>query len=388
MIDQMLNLLAVIAWFWFVLVVILLLLRGYQAGGFRSALRAFLSWRIVIALMIALALTLLSASLVFIEPQEVGVVISILSPNGYREEPLRSGLHVIVPLAERVTRYPISWQTYTMSAEPFEGSMQGNDSISARSSDGQLVFLDSSVIYRIDANEAVRVHIEWQKRYIDDFIRPVMRGIIRTEVSQFTADEINSSRRKNLEENLGELLRSAFSDNGFVLDRFLLRNIAFSDQYTNAIEMKQVAEQERMQREYQAEQIRKLAEGERDRLKIEADGRASAIEIEAAAQATAIVLKAEAEQAALNLIREALAGDQQLLVYRYIEKIAPNLRVMLLPNNNPLLLPLPDILSEETGDLELTPTPNGTQTPPAPQVTGVALPTATPTATPTPTPGQ
>lgn len=386
MIDQMLNLLAVIAWFWFVLVVILLLLRGYQAGGFRSALRAFLSWRIVIALMIALALTLLSASLVFIEPQEVGVVVSVLSPNGYREEPLRSGLHVIVPLAERVTRYPIYWQTYTMSAEPFEGSMQGNDSISARSSDGQLVFLDSSVIYRVDANEAVRVHIEWQKRYIDDFIRPVMRGIIRTEVSQFTADEINSSRRKNLEENLNELLRSAFSDNGFVLDRFLLRSIAFSDQYTNAIEMKQVAEQEQMQREYQAEQMRKLAEGERDRLKIEADGRASAIEIEAAAQATAIVLKAEAEQTALNLIREALAGDQQLLVYHYIEKIAPNLRVMLLPNNNPLLLPLPDILSDETGDLELTLTPNATSTPLAPQATGEVSPTATPT--PTPTAGQ
>ena len=111
MIDQMLNLLAVIAWFWFVLVVILLVLRGYQAGGMRSMLRVFLSWRIIVALVIAITLSLLSASLVFIEPQEVGVVISVLSPNGYREQPLRSGLHVVVPLAERVVRYPIYWQT-------------------------------------------------------------------------------------------------------------------------------------------------------------------------------------------------------------------------------------------------------------------------------------
>ncbi|OQY87929.1 MAG: hypothetical protein B6D39_12005 [Anaerolineae bacterium UTCFX2] len=387
MIDQMLNLLAVIAWFWFVLVVILLVLRGYQAGGMRSMLRVFLSWRIIVALVIAITLSLLSASLVFIEPQEVGVVISVLSPNGYREQPLRSGLHVVVPLAERVVRYPIYWQTYTMSTEPFEGSKQGADSISARTEDGQLVYLDSSVIYRIDANEAVRVHIDWQKRYIDDFIRPMMRGIIRTEVSQFTADEINSSKRKNLEENLGELLRNAFSDNGFVLGRFLLRNIAFSDQYANAIEMKQVAEQERQQREYQAEQMRKLAEGERDRLKIEADGRAAAIEIEAAAQATAIVLKAQAEQSALNLIREALAGDAQLLTYRYIEKIAPNLRVMLLPNNNPLLLPLPDMLSDQTGEFELTqtltPTPTSLISPGA----GLVTPTTIPTATSTPVPG-
>jgi len=386
MIDQMLNLLAVIAWFWFVLVVILLVLRGYQAGGMRSMLRVFLSWRIVIALVIALTLSLLSASLVFIEPQEVGVVISVLSPNGYREQPLRSGLHVVVPLAERVIRYPIYWQTYTMSTEPFEGSKQGADSISARTEDGQLVYLDSSVIYRIDANEAVRVHIDWQKRYVDDFIRPVMRGIIRTEVSQFTADEINSSKRKNLEENLGELLRNAFSDNGFVLSRFLLRNIAFSDQYANAIEMKQVAEQERLQREYQAEQMRKLAEGERDRLKIEADGHAAAIEIEAAAQATAIVLKAQAEQSALNLIREALAGDAQLLTYRYIEKIAPNLRVMLLPNNNPLLLPLPDMFNDQAGENELDQTVTLTPTPLLTPGAGVISPLVTLTATSTPAP--
>ena len=123
-----------------------------------------------------------------------------------------------------------------------------------------------------------------------------MRGIVRTEVSQFTAEEVNSSKRKNLEANLEELLREAFSEKGFVLDRFLLRNIAFSPEYANAIEAKQVAEQDQRQREYQAEQIRKLAEGTRDKYKIEAQGKADAIVIEAEAEANAIRLKAEAEK--------------------------------------------------------------------------------------------
>jgi prohibitin 2 len=170
-----------------------------------------------------------------------------------------------------------------------------------------------------------------------------MRGIIRTEVSQFTADEINSSKRKNLEANLEELLRTTFGDKGFVLDRFLLRNIAFSTQYASAIEQKQVAEQDRIQREYQAEQIRKLAEGERDKQKIEADGRAGAIEREAQAKATATVLQARADAEALRLINQALQRDPSLLQYRYIDKLAPNIQVMLLPNNTPLLLPLPDL---------------------------------------------
>lgn len=388
MIDQVLNLMALIAWAWFVLVVALLIVRGFQAGGARSAVKMFLSWRVAIALLIAVSLSLLSASLVFIEPQEVGVVISIVSPNGYREQPIRSGLHVIVPLAEKVIRYPIYWQTYTMSTEPFEGTKAGNDAISARTSDGQSVYVDSTVIYRIDASEAVRVHIDWQKRYIDDFIRPVMRGIIRTEVSQFTADEVNSSKRKNLEENLGELLREAFTENGFVLDRFLLRNISFSGAYSTAIEQKQVAEQEQQQREYQAEQMRKLAAGERDRLKIEAEGRAGAVVIEANAQATAIVVKANADAAALTVIKEALGQDPTLLTYRYIEKIAPGIQVMLLPSNNPLILPLPDLFDSDPSGLSSTLPLTTTQqtvitaTPAAPTTAIPPTMTATPTATP------
>ena len=385
MIDDLLNLLAVIAWIWFVLVVVLIMMRAYQAGGIRHAVKNFLSWRVTLALAIATILSLLSAALIFIEPQEVGVVISVISPNGYREDPLRSGLHIIVPLAEKVVRYPIYWQTYTMSTETLEGSKVGNDSIAARTSDGQAVYIDSTVIFRIDANEAVRVHIDLQNRYVDDFIRPVMRGVVRTEVSQFTADEVNSSKRKNLEENLGELLSQAFTEKGFVLDRFLLRNIAFSTQYASAIEQKQVAEQDQIQREYQAEQMRKLAEGERDKLKIEVEGKAAVIQREAEAQATAVVVKAEAEAKALKLIADALKNNKDLLQYRYIEKLSPNIRIMLVPNTNPYILPLPDLMSETAG----LPTPMPALTPTIstlPTVNPLVSPTvsATPVGTPVP----
>jgi regulator of protease activity HflC (stomatin/prohibitin superfamily) len=383
MVDQLFSILTILAWAWFALFVAFIAVRAFQVGGIREVLKDLLSFRVILALIIVLGISLLSVSLVFIEPQEVGVVISVISPDGYREDPLRSGLHFIVPLAERVVRYPIFWQTYTMSKEPFEGENPGDDSITARTSDGQVVYLDSSIIYRIDANEAIRVHIDLQDRYVDDFIRPIMRGVIRTEVSQFTADEVNSSKRKNLEANLEELLRETFSDKGFILDRFLLRNIAFSSQYATAIEQKQVAEQERTQREYQAEQMRKLAEGERDRVRIEAEGKAAAEVLQAEAQAKAILLKAQADAEALRLIAESLKTYPDLVTYRYVEKLAPGIRVMLVPNDNPYLLPLPDLTQnlEAEGTLLPTPTPWITTTVPSSIFT-----TPTPTQTPTPTP--
>src|SRR3972149_1630491 len=70
---------------------------------------------ITILLAIAVMLTTLISGLVFIRPQERGVVLSFISAKGYREQALEPGLHWIVPYAEQLLLYPISRQTYTMT---------------------------------------------------------------------------------------------------------------------------------------------------------------------------------------------------------------------------------------------------------------------------------
>ncbi len=382
MLDDLLNFLTIIAWILFGLLVVFLTVRAFREGGSREAYKTLGSKRIIMSFILALTITLISAAMVFIEPQQVGVVVSILSRDGYREQPFRSGLHWIVPLAERVNIYPIYWQTYTMSNDPLEGEKIGDDSIAARTSDGQSVFLDTSVIYRIDSNEVIRVHIDWQDRYIEQFVRPILRGIVRTEVSQFTADEVNSSKRKILEANLDELVRNAFGDQGFILDRFLLRNIAFSQEYAKAIELKQVAEQEKTQREYEAEQMRKLAEGVRDKYALEAKGKAEAILLEGEAQADVIILKGNADAEALRLINEVIKKNPDMITFRYVDKLGQAMRAMLVPSDNPFLLPMPDILSEIELESGFTPTPLVTET-----ITSTLniTPTIGITSTPTPT---
>jgi regulator of protease activity HflC (stomatin/prohibitin superfamily) len=384
MLDQLLNFVSITAWILFAALVFFTIIRAFQYGGLQEGIRSLGHPWIIITFLVVLSISLLSASLVFIEPQETGVVISLVSPDGYRQQPLRSGLHWIIPLAERVVQYPIYWQNFTMSSDPLEGNKVGNDSIAARTSDGQSVYVDSSIIYRLDPNEVIRVHIDLQDRYIEDFIRPLLRGTIRTEVSQFTAEEVNSSKRKDLEKSLEDQIRQALSDKGFVLDRFLLRNIAFSTQYASAIEQKQIAEQERTQKEYQAEQMRKLAEGERDKTRLEAQGRADATVLEGEAAAKVILLKAQAQAEALRLINEILSKNRDLLTYQYVDKIAPGIKVMLVPNNNPFILPIPDLGLNETevgAGSTISPTLSQPGTPP---VTGTQTPLPTPTVTPTP----
>jgi len=284
-------------------------------------------------------LNTLSAGLVFIQPQERGVVISAVAPKGYREDVLQPGLRWVVPYAESVKTYSISKETYTMSIATLEGEIQGDDSIAARTSDGQEVYVDASIIFSLNPNEVLNVHITWQDRYVDGLVRPTVRGIIRDAVSQFRVNEVYSTRREELKSQIQEQMTEAMQENGLILSDFVLRNITFTPEYAASIEQKQIAEQLAQQAQYiveqrrqEAEQARQVAEGVKDAAIIEAEG-----------QAEAQVIKAKAEAEALQLIADVLAENPELLNYRYIEKLAPGIEVMLVPNDNPYLLPLPDL---------------------------------------------
>lgn len=333
-ITILVSALAAFSWLLVVAFLVLTVIRARQGKKTRGTVTG-----IIVAVVAAVLLNTLSAGLVFIEPQERGVVISAVAPKGYREDVLQPGLRWVVPYAESVKTYSISKETYTMSIATLEGEIQGDDSIAARTSDGQEVYVDASIIFSLNPSEVLNVHITWQDRYVDGLVRPTVRGIIRDAVSQFRVNEVYSTRREELKSQIQEQMAEAMEENGLILSDFVLRNITFTPEYAASIEQKQIAEQLAQQAQYiveqrrqEAEQARQVAEGVKDAAIIEAEG-----------EAEAQVIKAKAEAEALQLIANVLAENPELLNYRYIEKLSPGIEVMLVPNDNPYLLPLPDL---------------------------------------------
>lgn len=377
--DGLLRVISYISWIFFTIFAIVIFVRTFILRGPVYAFLQLLSVKVLLPLLLAVAISLLSASIVFVQPTEVGVVVSIVSPGGVRPQPLRAGLHFIVPILENEVKYPIYWQTYTMSNKPDEGAKASDDSIRARTSDGQEVRLDASIIFRLNQEQVVTLHTDWQSRYIEDFIRPVIRGQVRTQVSQFEAREVNSSARRDLEAALERLLNDELASKGLLLDQFLLRDITFTDEYAAAIEQKQIAQEGMERTQHEAQQIRNLAEGERDKLKTEAEGRKAKLILEAEGEAQATLLKAEAQAKALTLLSDALYQHPELLTYEYIQKLSPNIRAMLVPNDTPLILPLQDLIA----DLDMT----GTMTMPITTTQSITVtPAITTTRSATPTP--
>ena len=301
-----------------------------------------LSTGMVAVLVLAILMTTLGAGLVFIEPYETGVVVTILSDGGMRPEPLQPGLHWIVPFVERVELYPTSIQTFTMARTESEGETLGELTVEARTSDGQRIWVDSSVIYQIEPTVVTTLHREWQDRYQTDLILPQARGIIRNAVSQYRVDEVLSSKRFEMSTQITEELQAVMLENGLTLIDFVLRDITFTEEYAQSIEQKQIAEQLALQAKFIVDQRKQEAEQARQ----VAQGLADAVVIKSKGDAEARLIQAEAEAKANALIAASLAGHPELLTYLYISKLAPNISVMFLPSNAPFIFPFPDMVTQ------------------------------------------
>jgi regulator of protease activity HflC (stomatin/prohibitin superfamily) len=306
--------LGLIGWGMIGLLILYVLFVASQRAQRREA--RFSATIVLVLLIGGLALNTLGAGLVFIQPQERAVVISALSSTGYRSDALQPGLRWIVPYAESVVRYSISNQTYTMVAKSAEGKIQGDDSVSARTADGQQVYFDASVIYSVNPAKVVQLHIQWQGRYEDEFVRPRARSLIYNRAAQYTVEEIYGSKRTELQQVIHDEISKDLDAQGLTLVQFLLRNISFSPEYAQAVEQKQIAQQNAERAKFLVQQ----QEQEAARVRVEAQG-----------VRDAAITRAEGESKALQLVADALRNNPDLIQYTYVQKIAPNISVIVLP---------------------------------------------------------
>ena len=285
-----------------------------------------------VGLALGLVFSIVSQGILIVAPQQVAVIFNTLS--GTLEDPPRlSGTHIVVPVLQEATLYPIQQQQYTMSGIPGEGQVQGNDAVRGRTLDGQEVFLDISVLFGVDPAEANTVHVRWQNRYENDLVRPTVRGQAREVVSRFRAEDIFGEQRTAVEDSLEQLLASRLDEEGFILTDLLIRDVTFSQAFTDSIERKQIAEQQALEAAFRVQEEQQNAE----RVRVTAQGARDANIAEAEGEAQAIVLRAEAQAEALRLVSEQLAANPSLIQYEYIQQLADNINLALVPSNSPFL---------------------------------------------------
>lgn len=302
---------------------------------------------IIAGVIIVLILGTLNAGLVLVQPNERGVVFrQTASGDDALLEPLNPGLSWVIPFIDQVIIYDIGRRSVTMSTQSAEQT--GLGPVRAITSDGQVVNLDITVVYRLNPTAVNDVHRNWRSNYESGFILPQARAEVRDEISLYGAEEIYAGGKAQLEAGIYDGMTSKLASEGFELIDVLVRNIEFSEQFADAIELKQIAEQEAQRAAFRVQQ----AQQEAEQARVEAQGRADAVVIEAQGDAEAMIIQAEAEQQALQLINSILAQNPNLIQWQYINELGDQIQMIIVPSDTPFLFDLEQLMAQ-----------NGTSTP-------------------------
>jgi regulator of protease activity HflC (stomatin/prohibitin superfamily) len=185
---------------------------------------------------------------------------------------------------------------------------------------------------------------------------------VRDIVSAYRADDIYGEKRGEMEQLIQEQLTARMAEEGLILSDLLVRDINFSQLFTEAIEQAQIAEQESNQARLRVQQIQQEAEQAR----AQAEGQRDAAIARAEGEAQSIVLRAQAEAEGLRLVSQQIAANPALIQYQYIQQLAPNVRLITVPSNSPFLFDLESLAQTGDPDFVAPPVPEAQLTVPTP----------------------
>jgi len=236
-----------------------------------------------LAVLVACA-ALLSGCIV-IEDGEVGVQKSF---GTISDEPVGPGVVIQFPVVRTVTPWNIKLQEVKESA-------------SMPSSEGLIIGLDTSLLFRVKAEMAPQIRKTIGRNYMSVLVVPYMRNAVRDVVSGYQVKDIYTAKgRKEIAEKILIFLRKTLEPEGIEIVDVLLRDVKLPQRFRESIELKLTAEQRVQQKQFELEQARKDAEIE--------------------------VARAEGAAKAQKIVRSTLSGSY--LQYLWIKTLNQNPNVI------------------------------------------------------------
>jgi prohibitin 1 len=195
-------------------------------------------------LLLALAV---SCAVRTIPTGHVGVVTLF---GAITHEQLPEGFHLVNPL-KRVAELSVRTQESKEHAE-------------VPSSEGLIITLEASLLYRLDPARASEVYQTIGPSYEEVMVTPNFRSVMRAVTSSNTAAALYSEGRDEVATQMTEQLKRSMEPRGIIVESVLLRDIGLPATLKQAIEAKQQAEQDAQRMQFVLQ--KETQEAERKRL--------------------------------------------------------------------------------------------------------------------------
>lgn len=218
------------------------------------------------------------------------------------------GIAFVPPFIASTHLYDMRRLEYTMSKVTGEGRRPAaDDSLWSPTAEGLQVGIDITVWHHIAPDRVIDIHQKIGPDFEEKIIRPAIRSVIRLVISEYAVMDVYSSKRARIQEEINVKVKALVEKDGFVIDEIVLRDVRFTDQFAQAIEQKQIAQQSAEQMKYVLEKEQREAE----RKVIEAEGRANAI----------------------GKINDALRQNPNYIRYLYVDKLSDKISVIVSDQN-------------------------------------------------------
>ncbi|OPZ69356.1 MAG: SPFH domain / Band 7 family protein [bacterium ADurb.Bin478] len=259
-----------------------------------------------LGVFVLVAVFLLSQALVIIDAGTVGVVKRLGAVRGE----MAPGLHLIIPLVDKVVILPTLKKTYEASEIPGESKADYPDIIiTALTSDGQQIRVGITARFMIAPGKAAWIvqNLGTEVEYVEKVVKTEIRGSGRRVPTKFAAYDLYTKRSYEAQQAIFDEIAPKFADNGLILDELVLRNISFTTEYAKTLEEKQIALENisTEKNKLEQEKIRK------EQKIVAAEGDAKSIEIR----------------------QLALTKNPTIIQWEFVQKLAPNISWGVLPQN-------------------------------------------------------
>ena len=149
-----------------------------------------------------------------------------------QDQILGEGIHLVIPIVNTVQKLSVRVQNQEISAE-------------ASSKDLQEVFTDVALNWHIIPEEANAIFQEIgnKNEVIERIISPAVEEVLKAIMAKYTAEEI-ITKRGEVKAGVDNSLTARLANYHIKVDDISLVHVHFSERFSDAVEAKQIAEQE------------------------------------------------------------------------------------------------------------------------------------------------
>ena len=246
---------------------------------------------------------------------------------------------------DRILTEGLNWKSPFQKVIKMDNRMQKKvEEFQAFSSDIQEVNIMLAVNYSINQETAQNLYRTVGVEYYTNIVYPRLLESTKSVFSSYTAEQLIGNR-ENLSNEIKDLVIPDVARYGIIISDISVQDIDFTDAFTNAVEAKQVAAQDKLTAETKQAQLTMEAEQEAQRQVIKAQADAEQAKIAAQADLEVTKIQADAaeyagqkEAARINAIAQVLTPD--VLKYYNILQWDGKLPVYMLGKDTSILMGL------------------------------------------------